>query len=283
MDAPQEFQYRLEGRAGGLRPGTHRGATGGTGLEFLVHARLFERPDPRRLDLRASIADLGGDWLVRVDRQRADVAVRLVADVSTSMRFGTPSKLERVAAFAQALGRSAFRVGDPVGMFAFDARVREDLVVPPRHRRGVGDEMAALLRACACRAGGIAGLRDAAERLGGRAGLVFLASDFHWPLADLGVVLDMLAPSQVLPIVVWDAAETRPPERDAVAMLSDAETGERRTLWLRPRLRARWHAAVAQRRETLARLFADRGMRPFHMGAAFDAQALSNHFLEVSA
>ena len=47
MDAVHEFRYRLPRRAGGQRPGSHRGTALGTGLEFLTHARLFDRPDPR--------------------------------------------------------------------------------------------------------------------------------------------------------------------------------------------------------------------------------------------
>ena len=53
-------------------------------LEFFAHQRLFDHPDPRRLDLRASLADLHGEWLVRVNRQRAAVTARLPADVSAS-------------------------------------------------------------------------------------------------------------------------------------------------------------------------------------------------------
>jgi uncharacterized protein (DUF58 family) len=288
MDAPQEFRYRLPRRAGGQRPGTHRGTALGTGLEFLRHARLFDRPDPRRLDLRASLSDLHGDWLVRVNRQRAAVTVRLLADVSASMRFGTPSKLELVADFALALGHSSFRVGDPLGLLAFGARLREDLHLPPWRGRGVGEAMAGLLRGCAsgiadrrptdAHGAGIGGLRAAATQVGGRPGLVFLASDFHWPLAHLGTVLDTLAPAHVVPIVVWDAAELRPPARDGLALLADAETGARRTLWLRPRLRVRWADAVAARRAELLAIFAARGLRAFWLQGRFDAQALTAWF-----
>jgi uncharacterized protein (DUF58 family) len=283
LDAPPEFRYRLPRRVGGQRPGTHAGTALGTGLEFLRHARLFDRPDPRRLDLRASLSDLRGDWLVRVNRQRAAVTVRLLADVSASMRFGTPPKIELVADFAQALGHSAFRVGDPVGLLAFDHRVREDAHVPPWRGRGIGEAMAALLRGARSGAGGIDGLLAAAAQVGGRPGLVFLASDFHWPLARLGDALDALAPAHVVPLVVWDAAELHPPARDGLAPLADAETGARRTLWLRPRLRAHWAEAVADRRRALGALFAARGLRPFWLLGRFDATALTGYFFEDGA
>ena len=283
MDAPLEFRYRLPRRAGGQRPGSHPGTAQGSGLEFLRHGRLFDRPDPRRLDLRASLADLHGDWLVRMNRQRAAVTVQLLADVSASMRFGTPPRIERIAEFALALGHSAFRVGDPLGLVAFDDRLREDLHLPPWRGRGVGEAMAGRLRDARGGAAGIEGLRAAADRMGGRPGLVFLASDFHWPLTHLGAALDALAPAHVVPLVAWDAAELRPPARDGLAMLADAETGAQRMLWLRPRLRARWARAVADRRAELGAIFAARGLRPFWMSGRFDAQALSGYFLEDDA
>jgi len=89
-----EFLYRLPSRVGGQRSGAHPGLGQGSGGEFIAHTSLFRRPDPRRLDLRASlrrVAALDDDWLVRVHRQRASVPVHLVVDVSASMQFGTTS------------------------------------------------------------------------------------------------------------------------------------------------------------------------------------------------
>ena len=121
--APQEFHYRLPRRVGSLRPGSHPGSSLGVGQEFVSHMSLYDRPDPRRVDLRASVRNLRGDWLVRVNRQRASIPVYVLTDVSASMRFGSPrSKLDVVAEFVEALGQSAFRVGDALGMVAFDAR-----------------------------------------------------------------------------------------------------------------------------------------------------------------
>src|SRR5262249_2846949 len=164
----------------------------GAGQEFASHARLYDRPDPRRLDLRASLRDLSGDWLVRVNRQRAAVPVHVIVDVSASMAFGSPQpKLHRVADFVEALGQSAFRCGDAVGMAAFDEHERTDLLVPAMLSRGTGALMASLLRGCAARGRGAHGLMDAVQRHAGRAVLIFLASDFHWPLGQIEPVLDL--------------------------------------------------------------------------------------------
>jgi hypothetical protein len=316
MDAPQEFHYRLPGRIGGQRPGSHRGSSVGAGQEFVTHVSLYDRPDPRRLDLRASLRTLRDDWLVRVNRQRTGTAVRAIVDVSASMCFGSHRpKLHVVADFIEALGMSAFRVGDAVGMMAFDISERTDLFMPARVSRGMGVIMASALRDAAA-AGSLAdpgrarsgaardlrnsraqfassarhgappvsdGLEDAAARLAGQQGLVFLVSDFHWPLERLDAVLDLMAHAGVVPVIVWDRAETEPPSGNSIASLGDAETGARRTLWLRPRLREQWRIAVARRRAEIDSFFAAHALRPFYMEGAFDADALSRYFFEADA
>jgi hypothetical protein len=292
MDTPQEFHYRLPGRVSGQRPGSHPGSSTGAGQEFVTHMSLYDRPDPRRLDLRASLRAFNDDWLVRVNRQRAGAAVRAIVDVSASMTFGGQRpKLHVVADFVEALGLSAFRVGDAVGMMAFDKSERADLFMPARVSRGMGSAMGAALRvatpgprASPAVPGDIGvsdGLEEAASRLAGQQGLVFLVSDFHWPLERLDIVLDLLAHAGVVPVIVWDPAETEPPSHNALASLRDAESGTRRTLWLRPRLRQEWRQAVARRRAEIDSFFAAHSIRPFYVEGAFNADALSRHFFEA--
>ncbi|MEY2655970.1 MAG: hypothetical protein RLZZ524_2998, partial [Pseudomonadota bacterium] len=276
MAAPvTEFHYRLPGSVGGLRPGAHAGRGLGTGLAFAAHRRLFDHPDPRRLDLRASLRDPAGEWLVRIQRQRSALAVQAVVDVSASMRFGSARpKLHGVADFIEALGHSAFRSGDALGLLACDHAPRDDLQVRPRHSRGAGLLMAQALRRVAAEPvaahahapeQGAQALAAQLARLAGREGLVFVVSDFHGPLDRLGPALARLAPACVVPIVVWDPAEVEPPDARALLATRDAETDERRTLWLRASLRQQWREAVTARRQTLQALFAAQGLAPFHL------------------
>lgn len=290
MERVDEFHYQLPRRFGGWRPGSQRGLSQGSGQEFAAHRRLFDHPDPRRIDLRASVREGRGDWLVRIHRLRVAIPVHLVVDVSASMHFGADRrKLDVVADLAEALGYSAFRSGDSVGLLAFDQREREDLFVPARHSRGNGSLMARTLRDCRAppgtvpHGGALAALRRTTERLVGRGGLVFLASDFHWPLEGLGELLDQLAPACVVPVVAWDPAETEPPPSRALVALSDAETGVRRSLWMRESLRTRWRDSVATRRAELGALFGSHGMPPFHLHGRFDAEALTRYFMETAA
>jgi uncharacterized protein (DUF58 family) len=279
----REFHYRLPQRVGGWRPGSHRGTSLGAGQEFVSHMRLYDRPDPRRLDLRASLRNIQQDWLVRVNRQQASIPVHAVVDVSASMSFGSARrKLDVAAEFIEALGQSVFRVGDALGMLAFDARERTDLFVPAMVSRGMGDTMATLIRSSSGSAGDAAGLHDAIQPLAGRRGLVFLVSDFHWPLAGMSAALDSLVQSFVVPVVIWDAAEIHPPAHDGLAQLRDVESGAQRTLWMRARIRERWRESAAARRRELDQVFAERAMRPFYVSDRFDSEAMSQYFFEVS-
>jgi len=254
-----------------------------------MHGRLFDYPDPRRLDLRASVRAARSEWLVRVHLQRAAVPVQVLVDVSASMRFGSrQTKLEVAADFVEALGYSAFRVGDPLGMLAFDHASRDDLFMPARSGRGIGNLLATMLRGSESAASNDVGesadaLRRVASTLAGRQALVFIVSDFHWPLAALPAALDLLVHSYVVPIVIWDAAETVPPAGGPLLAVSDAESGARRTLWLSAGVRERWREGVATRRGELSQMFGKRAIQPFFIESAFDPEAMSRHFLEAVA
>ena len=285
MSELREFHYRLPSRVPGQRPGAHEGTGLGSGQLFAAHRRLLDHPDPRRLDLRASLRDMRHEWLVRIQRQRTAVPVHALIDLSASMHFGAgKTKLEVVADFIEALGQSVFRAGDALGVMGFDAAAREDFFMPLRQGRGLGIAMATRLRGLRPQQAGqgsVQGLEACVARLAGSRGLVFIVSDFHWPVDKLGGVLDLLAPACVVPVIAWDPAETEPPDARALLAVSDAETGERRTLWLREGLRTRWREAVATRRAQLHALFAAHGAAAFHLDGRFDGEALSRHFLEV--
>jgi uncharacterized protein (DUF58 family) len=282
---PQEFHYRMPHRGSGWRQGSHPGLSLGMGQEFVSHRSLYDWPDPRRLDLRASLraspCDGRSDWLVRVNRQRSSVRVHVIVDVSASMGFGSQRrKLDVAADFVAALGQSAFRIGDSLGMFAFDARARTDLFVPAMFSRGMGSLMSDMLASCHAPVPGSEGLDEVAPHLAGRHGLIFLISDFHWSLDRLSGVLDLLASSLIVPMVIWDPAELQPPVKDTLMSLQDSESGAHRTLWVRPRLRTRWAEAVEQRRTNLGAVCSPRGIRPFYVCGRFDSDAMSRYFFE---
>ena len=53
---------------------------------------LVENPDPRRLDIRASLRDPFEQWRVREFRQKAAIPVMAILDLSASMSFNGEEK-----------------------------------------------------------------------------------------------------------------------------------------------------------------------------------------------
>ncbi|MFZ2650765.1 MAG: DUF58 domain-containing protein, partial [Burkholderiaceae bacterium] len=142
-----EFHYRIAGEASGAFPGHHRSRSGDAGFEFRDHAPLHDAPDARRLDLRLSLRDPFGGWIVRRFSLRKSIPVVLVADLSASMGFvGAQCKLDVLADFAQCLAWSAWRTGDSFGFIGCDEQFRADLALPQTRRRGAGIALAQSLR-----------------------------------------------------------------------------------------------------------------------------------------
>lgn len=286
MNDTQEFYYKLPGVPGGNRPGAHRSRSLGSGMSFAAHRRLIDQPDPRRLDLRASIRDVRKDWLVKVYRQNASVTIQTIVDVSASMHFGgNRSKLNVTCDFINALGYSAFRHGDAVGLMAFDNQAREDIFAPARTSRGVGYTMVDTLRQYAlaktATGGSLAGLADCAARIGPGNALVFVISDFHMPLDALPSVLRQFGAATVVPLVIWDPSETRPPEKNGWLSVQDAESGKRRQLWLRESTRRKWVSNIARRRSELTEAFTDQDIKPFFIEGSFNPEKLTQYFMEM--
>lgn len=273
-----EFLYRIPGRPASLRPGAHPSRLDGGSGVFLGLQSLLSRPNPRRIDLRRSLTDPSGQWLVRNMSERVSVPVQVVADLSASM--GTPDKHEAVACLVESTGLSAWRTGDPFGFIGADRTVRDEWFRPAAHNRGAGSRMAELLRSTPFDGANAIGLLDAARYLGKRRALVLLASDFHFDLAVVQGLLASLAGHFVVPIVVWGAAEStsRIPDRGLVD-LADSENAAHRFLWLRPKLAARIRGALQQRRADLRATFARFGLRAIFVDGGFDPDDLTHHFL----
>ena len=275
----EEFHYRLNWRASGALPGHHRSAQIGEGVDFHSHASLFDRPDPRRLDLRASVRDPMKQLLVRVFRQRAAVPVYALADLSASMGFsGHARKLDLMAEFIASLGYSAYRSGDPFGFIGCDSAIRSDFYQPLSRAKAAGADMAQRLIAMEAMAAGSGGLLDAAQLTGGRRALVFLVSDFHFPSALLEQVLQALGRHQIVPVVLVDGMEYDNLPAFGIARVLDPETGHQRTLLIRSTLRQRLRSAFLKRFDDLNRTFAAHGTEAIWIRDEFHPDEVTRYF-----
>ena len=71
------IQYRFAGHSRAIYPGAHKSHTQGDGLLFKHHQSLMAYPDPRRIDLRASVLDIFEHYQVRISEQRQHINVVL--------------------------------------------------------------------------------------------------------------------------------------------------------------------------------------------------------------
>ncbi|MCJ8144051.1 DUF58 domain-containing protein [Ancylobacter sp. A5.8] len=276
---PTPLPYRLRWRPEGIVPGAHPGHGDGAEGEFRRHVPLLRQPDPRRIDLRASLRDPYGDLHVRQFAPRRTVPVAALVDLSGSMRFGA-AVAGRVAELCSVLALSAVRSGDSFALFGCDAHLRDDISIPLSRRRGLEEEVRARLAAAQPAGLGAAGLFEAAGRLPARRALVFLVSDFLAPLDETARLLDALWRHDVVPVVVRDGAVEEALPNWGLIELGDLETGAVRLVFMRPGLRRRWIADALRRREALGELFARRGLRPLDLKDAFDPDALARRLME---
>ncbi len=274
-----EVHYRIGNPALGHFPGHHRSRRGDSGFEFRGHASLLDAPDPRRLDLHASLRDPFGQWAVRIYSQRKSIPVTVIADISASMGFaGAQRKLGVVADFVDTLAWSAWRTGDSFGFVACDEQVRDDLFLPQSRTRAAAGEVAQVLRSRQPDGRSAHGLLDAHRHLSPRRSLVFLLSDFHFGLDEAAALLASLAHHDLVPVVLWDATEFSLSATHGLAQVLDPETGRQRLVWWRPALRERWRVQQAQRREALLALFRTQRLSPLFVEGGFDADAVTRHF-----
>ena len=276
----EEFHYRLGWRSRGHLPGAHRATQSGAGFEFVGHRSLANGGDARRLDIRASLRDPFERWQVRVFSQRSAVPVVLVADLSASMAIhGQQDKWATLTRFARTLAWSVSRNGDLFSFVGCDDAVRADLFIPPTQRRGAALELTTRLDA-ARPAGrsGAGGLLQAFQWLPQRRSLVFLLSDFHFPLAVAEQLLASLRMHDIVPVVLWDPVETCVPRGRGLLRLQDSESGRHRMVWLRPGLQERWRQTLGERRTALRRLCELRGRAALIIERAVDPDQITRYF-----
>lgn len=291
---PQEFYYRLGWRAQGVHPGVHLTRSSGGNVDFQSYVPFMENPNPRRIDLRATLRAVPRQLMSRAYHERSSVAVYAVVDLSSSMRFtGNASKRQLVADIATSVAWSAMRTGDAFGLVACDNTVRSDLFEAPTHRLGLAGEIRNKLLLAMQEASPIAdqlsqsissdALPLAAQQLRQKRSLVFLISDFHFPDQLLTQTLESFAPHDVVPLVLWDSAEYSNIPAWGWARVRDMEGAGTRSLFLRPSLVQSIKASYVDRhRNIIAKCLKEGTRAPFFLEDSFQAEQLTRHLLEAN-
>lgn len=284
MEDIKSFSYHISWRSRGRHPGRHPSTQRGMGMEFRGHTTLLSYPDPRRIDIRQTIRDPLEQVYVRLFNQKSATPVYVICDLSGSMNFGAKQrKIKLAAQIAESVAQSASQNHDPFGFIGFDEIVREDWISTPSFKSYHAIAMAEALKTYHPEPVNCNGIKDVYRYLPRERALVFLISDFHIPNTLLEEALSNLLRHHIVPIVLWDAAEYKNLPEFGLTNVSDAETGEKRTLFLRKDLREKIITSFENRRQDIYDLFMRFDMPPFYVEGEFDADSLTEYFHQFVA
>lgn len=281
---PQEFHYYLNWRARSTHPSAHPTRTSGGNADFQSYVPFMENPNPRRIDLRATMRTVPRQLMSRAYHERGAIAVYAVIDLSASMRFnGNSHKLNLMADIVESVAWSTLRSGDAFGLVACDDEVRLDMFEPPSYRLSLANEIRNNLLADkpSITKSSATALPLAAQQLRQKRSLVFLISDFHLPDALLTNTLTAFARHDVVPVVLWDSAEYLNIPSWGWARVQDMESGGQRSMFLRPALVKQIQSAYLKRRQNINTQCLQAGTRaPFFIEDTYNAERLTRHLLE---
>lgn len=281
---PSLIHYRIRWRPAGYQPGSKCGQSAGIGDQFRALVPLHDHPDPRRLDLRASLRDPFDRLWVRDFYLNTALSVVVLMDASASMGYvGKVSRMRVAEEIAAQLALSAYRSGDAFGVYVANDRILEKGILPPRMNRSAWGWVKQNFPQMIPSGNNADGLMHAAAQLPRKRSLIFLLSDFRWQPGKLPVLLKALSRHDVVPLVLQDPAEYDQMPARGIAALQDAETGETRFVWMRKRLIEKIHD-TRQRQwrdiQCACRLY---GCKPLLIRGQFDSALLTKYFMERMA
>jgi len=283
--ALQEIFYSVPWRASGVQAGSHKTKRRGTGSDFASFVPLLDHPDPKRLDVRASLKTIPKQLMVRTFYERSAIKVFVVNDLSSSMRFvGKLDKASLLQEIVATIAWSTVRQGDAFGMFSCHDDVLENCLIAPCSRLSVAQEsqqcLSTFFSQSELTSHSALAMPLVANKIGFQKSLVFLISDFHWSEELLKQTLQALSGHDVVPIVLWDQAEFDDLPEWGWAKVREMETGLQRSLFMRPALHKSIREYAQSRKNALRQLSQQYCARaPFFVQSYFDAVALTHHLL----
>jgi uncharacterized protein (DUF58 family) len=239
------------------RVGTYQSPLRGPGFDFDEHQPYRPGDDVRRIDWNVT-ARMGAPFVRHTHAER-EMNVMVAMDVSRSMTLGTTahSKREALTYISGSILFSALSDQINAGFLAFADRVL--LSTPPKRTRAAAWtvlEQAWALKPSSSRTLMLPVVRHLATSLK-RMSLIFIVSDFVTDDAVLTSpeLAQLAAKHDVIAVVPEDRAETELPAGSGYVQMRDIESGRRVSIGLGRQARQGYAAAVAQRREDLARAF----------------------------
>ena len=307
---PKLFLYHVHWRARSYHAGATLTRHAGSGSDFAGFSSLLACPDPRRIDVRASVRAVPPQWLVRTYLERAAIPVVAVVDVSASMRFGRPQMhtsaqdaqhpfkqhqaiQQQVTQLVAAIAWSATRHGDSFAMLAANHTLQPAWQMLPGYQPAAAFEAASRAQrwwqqsaqpAADTLQESAAAMPQAIKAIGPSRALVFLISDFYWPDDLLQATLAAAKGHDVVPLVLQDQSAFEDLPGFGWARLRDMEGAGERSWLLRPALHRQIRATAAQQRQQLQARLQGAGTRPpLWLKPDWQAEQLSRHLMETAA
>ena len=250
------LSIRARKRLSGFAAGEQRSPATGGGIEFADYREYVPGDDVRLLDW--SVYLRSRKLLVKLCAEEKELSLVSIVDVSRSMDFGTPAKLELAKRIASVLACVALRGGNRAGVTALGSSLLEP-IRPERKKltmSGIARAVHALESVAA--SSPEAALRQFAAAYGGKCVAVLL-SDLLFPGWQRS--LDALASSGCEAHVVQILApeELAPPERGEVTLV-DMEDGSETPSHVDEALLARYREALGSFLSRTASECARRGL-----------------------
>jgi uncharacterized protein (DUF58 family) len=239
------------------RVGTYQSPMRGPGFDFDEHQPYRPGDDVRRIDWNVT-ARMDAPFVRHTHAER-EMNIMVAMDMSRSMSLGSAehSKREALTYITGSLLFSAIADQINAGFLAFSDRVL--LSTTPKRTRAAAwktlEQMWAL-KPTASKTLMLPMVRHLALTLK-RMSVVFIVSDFV--TADNALespeLAQLAAKHDIVAIVPEDRAETELPAGSGYVQMRDVESGRRVSVGLGRQARAQYAAAVADRRQRLARAF----------------------------
>lgn len=278
------IHYHVRWRPSGHQPGASHGLVAGIGDQLRSVVLLRDNPDPRRLDLRASVRDPFEYLWVRDFNLNSALKVIVLVDTSASMGYvGRVNRMNVVQDIASQLALSAYRSGDAFGLFSAGERINKQCMLPPKANRGAWLWVNHHVSKIQPKGRHAEGLFEVVPYLPQRRCLIFLISDFRWKTGMLKSLLKKLNHHDVIPVMLQDPAEFDELPKSGIAILRDAETGDGQFVWMRASLSAQIAEIRAQHIKSVNDASRKYGNKPFVVRGEFSSALLTEYFMERSA